>query len=568
MGIKLKCPKCGKDYDVHPALAGQPLDCSDCGVNFTVPTSSAPSESSDKEAEVVIEESGAVACPGCGVRYAVEGLASGMQVECSDCGASFSIQLHDAPQSSPATEPTSNPVSPGAAVSDAPAGKKSSTLSVVSLVLGLAGIPFCGLTAIPAIICGHLALGRIKKGHGDGRGMALTGVISGYVFGIGALCLFALFTQAILTMFTNFPEHAEREVVYEKYKELLASIDTCVADSDSVLSLAAKLEKIEKPKELLLLALAKEEPFSSDLFDEENWIGVTKRVEGECTARFMRNGSGYGQLNGKPIIIIEYDINLFVHKEGGRVDIDPPLTLSDAKYCIIYLRDTNESSSNQKNEEIKDEGTGSKVDTGKERAILEKELRYTKAQFAYLGGYMRRNFPNHSVLLIAPPKIAGSSQYAENRLSTIKKALKDGYGYPLTISGTVHLESPEAQDGMPPTFTADAVDEIVYDNPEANLILSLVGLPVNWRQMNLWLMQDGKRPKLVITNAEVYELYDPIIQGYINAVVHHKPSSEYNFQDSVPYDVTEAFEKRYLLIDADNIAEIATENEGMFAKSP
>ncbi|MFM1549206.1 MAG: DUF4190 domain-containing protein, partial [Lentisphaeria bacterium] len=151
-------------YDVHPALAGQPLDCSGCGVNFTVPGPSAPSESSDKEPEVVIDESGAVACPGCDVRYAVEGLASGTQVECSDCGALFAIQLQDTPQLSAATEPTSNPVSPGVAVSDAPAGKKSSTLSAVSLFLGLGTFPFCGLTAIPAIICGHLALGKIKKG--------------------------------------------------------------------------------------------------------------------------------------------------------------------------------------------------------------------------------------------------------------------------------------------------------------------------------------------------------------------------------------------------------------------
>jgi len=59
MGIKLNCPTCGKDYDVHPALAGQPLACSDCGVSFTVPAPSAPSESSDKKVEVVIEESGA-----------------------------------------------------------------------------------------------------------------------------------------------------------------------------------------------------------------------------------------------------------------------------------------------------------------------------------------------------------------------------------------------------------------------------------------------------------------------------------------------------------------------------
>jgi len=342
MGIKLNCPTCGLDYDVHPALAGQPLDCSDCGVSFTVPTSSAPSESSDKEDVVVVEESGAVSCPGCDVRYAVEGLASGTQVECSDCGASFSIQVHDAPQISATTEPTSNPVSPDAPVSDAPEGKKSSTLSVVSLVLGLGGLPTCGLTAIPAIICGHLALGRIKKGHGDGRGMALTGAIAGYIFGIGALCVFTLFTQTFLTMFTNFPEHAKRKVVYEKYKDLLVSIDTCVADSDSVYSLAANLKKIEKPNELLYFAF-EQESWSNDLFDDdaEEMIEITRRFQGECTDRVVKKGSGYGQLNGKPIIIIEYAINF-----------------PDVKYFIIYLQDSNESSSHHKGEEIKDEDTG------------------------------------------------------------------------------------------------------------------------------------------------------------------------------------------------------------------
>tara|TARA_B100000809_G_scaffold250486_1_gene283000 strand:- start:356 stop:802 length:447 start_codon:yes stop_codon:yes gene_type:complete len=38
------------------------------------------------------------------------------------------------------------------------------------------------------------------------------------------------------------------------------------------------------------------------------------------------------------------------------------------------------------------------------------------------------------VLLIAGPKIAGSSEIIENRLNTIKNALKDAFAYPLTIS--------------------------------------------------------------------------------------------------------------------------------------
>jgi len=205
----------------------------------------------------------------------------------------------------------------------------------------------------------------------------------------------------------------------------------------------------------------------------------------------------------------------------------------------------------------------------RQNVILDKELSYTDAQFNYLGDYMKRKFANHTVLLIGSPKITGSSEYADKRLDTIKNALKDAFEGRLTISGTAHLKSPEMQDGMPPMFetmfTAEAFDEIVTDNSDATLILSLVGLPMNWKEMEFWQMEEEKRPKLVITNGQVFELYDPIIQGYVNAVVHYNPSSQYNFQDPVPSDITEAFEKRYLLIDSDNIAKIAAENQGMFA---
>ncbi len=206
----------------------------------------------------------------------------------------------------------------------------------------------------------------------------------------------------------------------------------------------------------------------------------------------------------------------------------------------------------------------------RQNAILSKELQYTAAQFQHLGEYMQRKFANHSVLVIASPKMAGANEYADDRLDTIRDSLKDAFDGRLTISGTVHLKVPELEHGMPPMFetmfTAEAFDEIVADNPDVNLILSLVGLPMNWKEMQFWQISDEKRSKLVVTNGQVFELYDPIIQGYVNAVVHYNPSSQYNFQDDVPSDPTEAFEKRYLLIDADNIAKIAAENKGMFAE--
>lgn len=206
----------------------------------------------------------------------------------------------------------------------------------------------------------------------------------------------------------------------------------------------------------------------------------------------------------------------------------------------------------------------------RQNAILGKELQYTAAQFQHLGEYMQRKFANHSVLVIASPRMTGANEYADERLDTIRDSLKDAFDGRLTISGTVHLKAPEMENGMPPMFetmfTAEAFDEIVADNPDVDLILSLVGLPMNWKEMEFWQMSDEKRSKLIVTNGQVFELYDPIIQGYVNAVVHYNPASQYNFQDDVPSDSTEAFEKRYLLIDSDNIAKIAAENKGMFAE--
>ncbi len=70
---------------------------------------------------------------------------------------------------------------------------RTSGLAIWSLVLGILAIFSAGLTTIPAVICGHLALGRIKRSAGaqSGGGMAIAGLVTGYVglfiFGIAML---------------------------------------------------------------------------------------------------------------------------------------------------------------------------------------------------------------------------------------------------------------------------------------------------------------------------------------------------------------------------------------------
>jgi hypothetical protein len=78
-------------------------------------------------------------------------------------------------------------------VSTTPVQPKNSGLAVWSLVLGILSLTcFWLLTAIPAVICGHVAYSRIRRSAGalSGEGLALGGLITGYI-GI-ALSIFVL----------------------------------------------------------------------------------------------------------------------------------------------------------------------------------------------------------------------------------------------------------------------------------------------------------------------------------------------------------------------------------------
>lgn len=79
-----------------------------------------------------------------------------------------------------------------------PPQPKSQTNAILALVLSCVGLATCGVTAIVGVIFGHIAMGRIKRGEEDGRGMALAGVIIGYVVIVGWLLYAAIIVIAII----------------------------------------------------------------------------------------------------------------------------------------------------------------------------------------------------------------------------------------------------------------------------------------------------------------------------------------------------------------------------------
>lgn len=75
---------------------------------------------------------------------------------------------------------------------------KSQTNAILALVLSCVGFVTCGVTAIVGVIFGHIAMGKIKRGEEEGHGMAVAGLIVGYVVIAGWVLYFVIVLIAII----------------------------------------------------------------------------------------------------------------------------------------------------------------------------------------------------------------------------------------------------------------------------------------------------------------------------------------------------------------------------------
>jgi hypothetical protein len=79
---------------------------------------------------------------------------------------------------------------------------RTEPLAIVSLVAGIGQFVMPVVTAIVAIVCGHIARGKIKRSQGTetGSGLALAGLILGYI----GLAFIVLGVAAIITVVAVF----------------------------------------------------------------------------------------------------------------------------------------------------------------------------------------------------------------------------------------------------------------------------------------------------------------------------------------------------------------------------
>lgn len=85
--------------------------------------------------------------------------------------------------------------------------RETSGLAIASLILSIASIIIGPFGFIPGIVCGHLAKKKIRlnKSELKGEGLALSGLIIGYIF----LALFTLFILFVVGMaLTTVADHS------------------------------------------------------------------------------------------------------------------------------------------------------------------------------------------------------------------------------------------------------------------------------------------------------------------------------------------------------------------------
>lgn len=125
-----------------------------------------------------------------------------------------------------------------------PVTSRSAPAAVWSLVLGiLSFVLLCGgfITAIPAIICGHVGRSTVRRSGGalGGMGLATTGLILGYI----ALALNIIFIPALLIPVLVKAGHEAREA---GYRSSSATRETVSADGKSRIEIPKDWKKLNE----------------------------------------------------------------------------------------------------------------------------------------------------------------------------------------------------------------------------------------------------------------------------------------------------------------------------------
>jgi type II secretory pathway pseudopilin PulG len=105
-------------------------------------------------------------------------------------------------------------------------------MALASMICGILGL-LLWLPCIPAIILGHLSLSAIKKSAGalGGRGMAITGLVTGYLM-IAAIPLIAILASLAIPAFNQVQIQGNQMKAVNNAKQIVLGMKQYAADHE------------------------------------------------------------------------------------------------------------------------------------------------------------------------------------------------------------------------------------------------------------------------------------------------------------------------------------------------
>jgi len=114
------------------------------------------------------------------------------------------------------------------------ADKPASGVAIASLVLGIASFFTCGLTAIPAVICGHIGLSKAGRGESGGSGLAIAGLVMGYLMSVIFLISgVAIMAGIALPVFGEVQERGKQTQAMAQLKSIRGACQLYAKDHDN-----------------------------------------------------------------------------------------------------------------------------------------------------------------------------------------------------------------------------------------------------------------------------------------------------------------------------------------------
>jgi hypothetical protein len=184
--------------------------------------------------------------------------------------------------------------------------------------------------------------------------------------------------------------------------------------------------------------------------------------------------------------------------------------------------------------------------------------------------YVRKAANPHSVLVVSNPYVerAGRGAEAYQFQKAAEAGLRKGFGSEVTVKAGFAKLKPEAVRDVtsifvPPNCTTPlsylitdtAVDDLLRDQPDCDVLVSVIGLPANTASAPFWLKP---APKIALLLPDFTVLVDPNVirhafkSGKIVAAVIPKRGAPPAAKSLGP-DYKAEFERRFVLVTAENI---------------